>query len=378
MKVLLLDGTYSHSLAVAKELKSQLQATILGVGAESTSALLRSRHCDVGLTAPRSSSPNYAAYILSLAQDHRPGLIFPVGFHSHAALLSIRDRLPPGIRTTVTVSHESFEVASNKAATYELAQSIGIEVPLDLTAAYKEAVERRDYNEIPFPVFLKAQHEAGGVTTALVNSVEELESQHARIEGDLGPVLVQEFIDSGPETYAYCGYFESGKPLIAFQHLEVRSVPRHGGSGTRLRTFSDPELAQKAETLLRALRWDGIAQVEFKRRRTGEYVLMEINPKLWASYALAYRAGYPIASTAASRAMSISRPYMDKGKQRNMDMVFPIREAMHVLTHLQEENPLRAAVAMLWPPAAVDFDLRDLPAHLPYRALSRAWSKLRR
>lgn len=375
--MLLLDGSFSHTLAVARELKIEFHATVLGVGTDPKSALLRSRYCDIGLIAPPASAPTYPDRVLSLAIEFQPDLIFPVGFHSHAALLSIRHQLPRNVRTTISISTDSFNVASNKAATYQLAQSLGIDVPLDLTANYIAAIEQRAFDELHFPVFLKAEAEAGGVTTALVHSVDQLQYQYARIRDAFGPVLIQEFIDSGPSTFAHCGYFERGSSVIALQQWEVRSVPRHGGSGTRVRTFSDRNLSSKAEALLGALDWDGVAQVEFKQRHTGEYVLMEVNPKMWASYALAYHAGYPIASLAVAHALGQSQEAFHERKKRNIDMVFPIREAKHVLNHLREENPLRAMAAMVWPPAAVDFDFLDVAAHLPSNPLPKAWGKLR-
>ena len=46
-----------------------------------------------------------------------------------------------------------------------------------------------------------------------------------------------------------------------------------------------------AERLLTALKWHGVAMVEFKMDARGQYWLMEINPRLWGSLALSIDAG---------------------------------------------------------------------------------------
>jgi protein-tyrosine-phosphatase len=46
-----------------------------------------------------------------------------------------------------------------------------------------------------------------------------------------------------------------------------------------------------AERLLTALKWHGVAMVEFKMDDRGQYWLMEINPRLWGSLALSIDAG---------------------------------------------------------------------------------------
>src|SRR4029453_1437163 len=50
-------------------------------------------------------------------------------------------------------------------------------------------------------------------------------------------------------------------------------------------------LLQAATQLLSTLNWHGIAMVEFRAQQPGPFYLMEINPRLWGSLALAVDAG---------------------------------------------------------------------------------------
>ena len=75
-------------------------------------------------------------------------------------------------------------------------------------------------------------------------------------------------------------------------HRRLRENPITGGSSTAAESFYDDELRELGLRLLRALEWDGVAMVEFKRdQRDGLYKLMEINPKFWGSLDLALAAG---------------------------------------------------------------------------------------
>ncbi|MGH7279795.1 MAG: ATP-grasp domain-containing protein, partial [Candidatus Rokuibacteriota bacterium] len=73
--------------------------------------------------------------------------------------------------------------------------------------------------------------------------------------------------------------------------------------------------------LLEALRWRGVAMVEFRRdRRTREYRLLEINPRFWGSLPLALHCGldFPVyqAQLALGRAPSPPPSYPVGRKMR--------------------------------------------------------------
>jgi hypothetical protein len=115
--------------------------------------------------------------------------------------------------------------------------------------------------------------------------------------------------------------------------------------------------------LLDALDWHGPALLEFKRRPDGTYVLMEINPKFWASYALASHTGYRFASAIATRALDLPSPEPAGAPNAGGEMVFPLQELYYAAT-TPDESVLGSLAAMFWPPAAVDVNLRDLGAWL--------------
>jgi protein-tyrosine-phosphatase len=77
-----------------------------------------------------------------------------------------------------------------------------------------------------------------------------------------------------------------------FVHERVHEVPLTGGGSTYRKSVPpDALIVSAAKRLLDALKWHGVAMVEFKRDDNGTFHLMEINPRLWGSLALAIDAG---------------------------------------------------------------------------------------
>jgi len=103
--------------------------------------------------------------------------------------------------------------------------------------------------------------------------------------------IVQEFIPKDGE-FLFGALYDHGTPLLTFQHEQIRGTSYTGGGGVYRKSMYDPELDAVARTLLAELDWHGLACIEYMRdARTGEYVLTEINPRLWQSLPVAVRAG---------------------------------------------------------------------------------------
>jgi predicted ATP-grasp superfamily ATP-dependent carboligase len=86
---------------------------------------------------------------------------------------------------------------------------------------------------------------------------------------------------------------DNGNVLAQFAHRRVREKPPTGGLSVLCESIEPPELAlNAAKTLLKKLRWSGVAMVEFKedlRDKTPK--LMEVNARFWGSLQLAISAG---------------------------------------------------------------------------------------
>jgi hypothetical protein len=75
-------------------------------------------------------------------------------------------------------------------------------------------------------------------------------------------------------------------------HKRLREYPPSGGPSTAAASYYSPRLEELGVKLLSALKWNGVAMVEFKFDiHRQDFVLMEINGKFWGSLELALRSG---------------------------------------------------------------------------------------
>lgn len=367
-QILLLDGHLDHAIAIGAELKRALDVRILAAGHTKRCGLLRSRYADKQVILPRPGSSEYGKALLHAIRKLRPAVVLPVSFASVEALNSIRAVAEAETKFAIPPD-KSLRMALSKRETLKQASALGLRVPQDYTEEFNKS-------EVPkglsFPIFLKLASEVGDNVTSLVVSPGQLIAEYRRL-ADLGygdDILLQEFIDGDESTYGCAMLYLDGVERLAFQHREVRSVPRNGGSGTRVELYNDDALVHMTRMLLNSLEWNGPALVEYKKDRDGNYVLMEINPKYWASYAFSSRNGcYFAAETVAS--LMRRKASVPKVRMNVPQMVFPIRELLYVMKNRDQESIIRAICAMVIPPARPDFYVKDIAAYIDYRWLSR-------
>jgi predicted ATP-grasp superfamily ATP-dependent carboligase len=91
--------------------------------------------------------------------------------------------------------------------------------------------------------------------------------------------------------------FDHGQPKRIFMHRRLRELPVAGGMSTAACAYYHETLKDYGLRILSALKWHGVAMVEFKyQEESDRLVLMEINPKFWGSVELALEAGVEFAA----------------------------------------------------------------------------------
>ena len=368
-RVLLLEGDNLNSLPIAKELSEDLDAEIIGSGTTPYSRLRRSKYCDVGVELPTAGTPLYDERLLDLIERTKPEMVVPVGYESMAAVERLQTDVPSRVSLCLP-SSEAFHTAVDKEATLRCGGRLGFDTPTDYSKLVAEFdVDNRRgalLEALSFPVFLKARLETGGAVTGRVDDPSEFWQRYDRI-ADNAPersVLVQECINPKGSTYG-CGLFLNDNDVeLLFSHEELRSVPRHGGSGTHLRIIRNPHLEAKSIQLLQEIGWNGIALVEYKRRADGTFVLMEINPKFWASYALASSFGYRFASMMVATVLNLAVDHPIGSPSPVGEMVFPLRELHQYIQNRNDESLVDCLSVAMKPCVARDFDFTDFRAWL--------------
>lgn len=217
-------------------------------------------------------------------------LLLPVDQQTVELVVGNRARFEP--YTTIPFPPTDIvEVGLDKAKTIRAARDAGVTVPESVLAVPDDVASVADH--LGYPVVVKPCRGTGRSGVTVCESPDELrETYHATVERH-GRTILQEFIPAGEERGVYTLYDGDGRLVRVTVQRRLRSHPPEGGASTYRETVSDPDLVEVADRLLGSIGWhSGVAMVEFRTDpRTGDPVLMEINPRLWGSLTLSVFAG---------------------------------------------------------------------------------------
>jgi predicted ATP-grasp superfamily ATP-dependent carboligase len=188
--------------------------------------------------------------------------------------------------------------AFNKNETTRLAASLGFAVPKTIRVASAEEAKNAAQS-IHYPLVLKpsASEELsadGNLRTAgrprYARDAVQCMSAYRDIRSRSSAVLVQEFVEG--EGTGYFALVHHGKLRAEFAHRRIRDVyPTGSGSAVRASVPVDPEIRRSSLAILSALRWHGVAMVEYRKQPGSPAVFMEVNGRFWHSLPLACYAG---------------------------------------------------------------------------------------
>ncbi len=278
----------------------------------------------------------YREIVRRIVQDEGIDVVIPVTDGASRALLGHDQLVGAAIAGP---SADAYADASDKAGLLKVAAACGLRVPRQFTLS-----SQRDLDEMPpvstatvvKPARSVVEIDGRAVSTAVrfVASAIDLPGVLAQFPAEAYPLLVQErtFGDG-------IGVFilrRRGETFLRFAHRRLREKPPAGGVSTyREAIVPPPELVVHCEQLLDKLQYDGAAMIEFKAdAATGEFVLMEINARLWGSVQLAVDAGidFPRALVEMTLGLPITRP---RGSGVGVRSFWELGEIDHALALLR-------------------------------------------
>jgi len=295
-RVIVTDAARASAVSIIRSI-GRRGAHVIAADSLQRSPGFYSRFAAERLLYPQASEhPAAAVEVLHRAAIERDvDLIIPVTDDLVVPLSEARDRFD-GICKLAIAEPEALAATRDKAATLELARSLG--VPAPRTALVTTAEEaRREAASLGWPVVLKPQaSRVYGADHATLEALSVTYSggfarldERMRLFEGVCPVLLQEYTTG--EAFGVELLMDRGRPVAAFQHRRLREVPVTGGASSyRESVRLDPELYDYAVRMLQALEWTGLAMVEFKTGPNGPW-LMEINGRVWGSLPLAIRSG---------------------------------------------------------------------------------------
>jgi D-aspartate ligase len=134
----------------------------------------------------------------------------------------------------------------------------------------------------------------GGRKAIVAHSGEELLREYELVARADARALVQEMVEGGDDRLLItaCYLDRHSRCVGAFHAQKLVQIPEGFGTGCIVRTVDRPELLEPTVRLLQSIGFSGVAEVEYKRDpATGEYKLIEINPRPWDQHRLGKACG---------------------------------------------------------------------------------------
>lgn len=267
-RVLLLDIDAPQSFLVARCLKAG-GATLFGVGRAVSLVLRHGSSFRAVAEADWSDEAQAFRDVGALCRRWSIDVALPVGVGGWRLLARRHDGLPAEVATPPAPSSRSIDIADDKRRFALFLREHRLPHPPTFVPGVDDP---RKLRELPARVLLKPARSAGGVGIRRVADADALSPDslaQAEVEG----------VDYGVNLLC-----EGGRVLAATvqRAIEPSSRPFEYASGVEF--VDEPELLDLARTLVRALDWSGVANIDFRRETaTGRFLILEFNGRFWGS-----------------------------------------------------------------------------------------------
>ena len=278
---------------------------VLGLTAQGHVAGSRTRYAKKVICPDSREEPEALfEFLCRMGEQRRDrAVLFPTRDHDILFLNRYREGLS---RYFALVIPEGSVIAAclDKWKTFQWAQRAGVAAPRSWAVEGKDEL-LRVAADLAYPCVLKpiAAHHwrtsgnweaVSGRKAIKVASFEELLREYSRIAHSEPRALLQEMIPGNDDDLfvAACYLDRESRFVAGFAAQKLVQVPEGFGTGCIVQSVERPELLARTVSLLQEGGFTGIAEVEYKRDpRSGEYVLIEINPRPWDQHRLGYDCG---------------------------------------------------------------------------------------
>lgn len=291
--VLLAGDPYYGVLATVRALRAAGYAPWLAVNEPGRAYAARSQAVvgTVPVPDPDLDSEGFVRDLAAAATERRVAAVLPSA-ETHFLTLAGRGADFAGAALGVP-SRERVERATDKALLFELATGAGLQTPPTAKVARGDAETLRTFG---FPAIVKPlrsrTRNPDGMVSAhpahYVSSGQAAEEALGTLPGAEG--LVQPYVPG--QLTSVAGVSWEGELVCALHQASPRIWPVPTGISAYAETIPPDEVHERrVGGLLRAIGWSGLFQAQFIRDPSGEHYLIDFNPRIYGSLALAVASG---------------------------------------------------------------------------------------
>jgi hypothetical protein len=306
-RVMLLDFGWKQTAYVAAALTgSGIETTLLSTAFPDPTGL---SHFCAEVRTPDPRSPEYVPFLRQEIARVRPDVLIPL---SESLMELLWDLDPPcEVPIYPATTPDQREILRDRRRFYQRAAIAGITVPrwmpIGDSVELASAIARFGY-----PLVLRGTGGCAGSQVRIVSSAREAaEALEVLKRKSPGEPFAQEFVRG--HRCLVGGFFSHGEAICLFSQETIEQHPPVTGPTIRARAYFEKTLVRAARALFADMKWTGIACAEFIRDERGKFVLLEMNPRPWASLEIAERRGaricHAFAESLAGRSVAPPRPY---------------------------------------------------------------------
>lgn len=256
-------------------------------------------------TIPAATDPNFIDTILSLCRQKKIQAVLPLVTKE---LIPLSQHIPEfelaGAKLLVSPA-SSLEIANNKSRLYEFLQWRGINVPafrvIETIEQFKVAVDELGYPQKTicfkpslsngsrgFRIISENINEADLLFNHKPNSTYISLDEAARIlsSGAFPELLVSEYLPG--EEYSVDCLANHGESLLIVPRLRKKMI---NGITVEGEFIKEESIIKSCRQVIKELRLHGNIGIQFKGSETGQFLLLEINPRVQGTISAALGAG---------------------------------------------------------------------------------------
>ena len=286
----------------------------------------------------------------------RPAVLLPVGNQGWAVILRYFADYAGVTAVIPSPGWDLFERLRDKATLAALAEEHEVPVPLTFRPqTHEEALALR--HRLPYPVLLKPRASEAGV--GIVRADDQHQLTEALTQSGEVP-LIQQYVDGEDLDLTLCCVH--GRPVAVSTYVTLRKYPEPYGVPVACRTTRDDELIEIGTRFLGALRYHGVANLDFRRdRRDGRPKLLDFNPRLAGTTEVSVASGVDLPWVLYRLALG-EEPQRLLSSKPGVEVRWPIGEFQHLLATRDKRSALRAL--WRWRRVATNVSLADPLPHL--------------
>lgn len=265
-------------VSVIQELQKTNQYELLAADMDPNAAGLYLVPSGNRFLIPAGASVSFTDRILSLCAAHKVDVLIPTVDSELIPIARRKTELEGAGTLLAAADTATFEMTLDK---WKLVKACEGQAPIPMTEILDSAWDARAAS-VTYPRFAKPRTGSGGRGAMVVRDAADLHG----LPRD-GSILIQEMLP-GEEFSVDVYANRSGAVIAAVPRVRMKV---DSGVAVTARTVQDADLIRAAESVARAIKLWGVANIQFRRDVGGKAKLLEVNPRFPGSLPLTAHAG---------------------------------------------------------------------------------------